>query len=119
MSSSLAGRTEALTEAVMAAEGRVPEAVLAPARDVLARARERSALPAFFHFHRPLPERKKPALAGRLRWLSSVGDQSTNSTVTPALVILASSVASQLVRRMQPWLWVLPILDGSGVPWMP
>ena len=45
--------------------------------------------------------------------------QSTNSTVTPFEVILASSVASQLVRRMQPWLWVLPILDGSGVPWMP
>ena len=44
--------------------------------------------------------------------------QSTNSTMTPGLTILASSVASQLVRRTQPWLKVLPILDGSGVPWM-
>ncbi|MNT87206.1 hypothetical protein D3C72_2275920 [compost metagenome] len=43
-------------------------------------------------------------------------DQSTNSTVTPTLTILASSVASQLVRRTQPWLWVLPIFEGSGVP---
>ncbi len=42
--------------------------------------------------------------------------QSTNSTVTPGLTIFASSVASQFVRRMQPWLWVRPIFDGSGVP---
>ena len=45
--------------------------------------------------------------------------QSTNSTVTPGLTSLASSAASQLVSRTQPWLSVLPIFDGSGVPWMP
>lgn len=44
---------------------------------------------------------------------------STNSTVTPFFTSFASSCASQLVRRMQPWLLVLPIFDGSGVPWMP
>src|SRR5690606_18430253 len=42
--------------------------------------------------------------------------QSTNSTGTPGFTSLASSAASQLVRRTQPWLWVLPIFDGSGVP---
>ncbi|PYE45017.1 hypothetical protein DFI02_102456 [Rhizobium sp. PP-F2F-G20b] len=41
---------------------------------------------------------------------------SRNSTVVPTLTILASSVASQLVSRTQPWLCVLPIFDGSGVP---
>lgn len=51
----------------------------------------------------------------RHAWLIVVR-QSTNSTVTPVLTILPSSVASQLVRRTQPWLWVLPIFDGSGVP---
>ena len=37
----------------------------------------------------------------------------------PGLTMPASSVASQLVSRTQPWLNVLPIFDGSGVPWMP
>jgi len=31
----------------------------------------------------------------------------------------ASASAFQLLRRMQPCDSVLPILDGSGVPWMP
>ena len=55
--------------------------------------------------------RLKETCSSRTQWR-----QSTNSTVTPGLTILASSVASQLVRRTQPWLWVLPILEGSGVP---
>lgn len=46
MSDSLADRTQALAEAVTAAEGRLPESVLAPAREVLARAQERSRLSA-------------------------------------------------------------------------
>ena len=41
---------------------------------------------------------------------------STNSTVTPLRTSEASSCASQLVRRMQPWELVLPISDGLGVP---
>src|SRR5262249_27097362 len=35
---------------------------------------------------------------------------------TPFFTSLASSDASQLVKRTQPWLTVLPIFDGSGVP---
>ncbi|MBN8881997.1 MAG: 50S ribosome-binding GTPase [Salana multivorans] len=42
----LAERTEALAEAVAAAEGRLPDEVVAPAREVLARALERSRLSA-------------------------------------------------------------------------
>ena len=37
----------------------------------------------------------------------------------PGDTALASSSAVQLVRRMQPCDWVLPIVLGSGVPWMP
>ena len=44
---------------------------------------------------------------------------STNSTTTPCFTIFASYCASQLVRRTQPFDSVLPIFDGSGVPWMP
>ena len=36
-----------------------------------------------------------------------------------ALLIAASFLASQFVRRMQPLEWVLLTLAGSGVPWMP
>ena len=35
------------------------------------------------------------------------------------IMIRASRITSQLVIRMQPWLSVLPMVDGSGVPWMP
>ena len=31
----------------------------------------------------------------------------------------ATCSALQLVRRMQPWDWVLEMVEGSGVPWMP
>lgn len=41
---------------------------------------------------------------------------SMKSTVTPGLTSFASSKASKFVNRTQPWLSVLPILDGSGVP---
>ena len=46
MSDSLADRTQALAEALGAAEDRLPESVLEPAREVLARAQERSRLSA-------------------------------------------------------------------------
>ena len=64
------------------------------------------------------PAASRPASSG-----AEPADQpraySTNSTVTPGFTSLASSAASQLVSRTQPWLSVLPIFDGSGVPWMP
>jgi hypothetical protein len=41
------------------------------------------------------------------------------ATGVPAATIPASSCASQFVRRMQPWDCVFPMVDGSGVPWMP
>lgn len=41
------------------------------------------------------------------------------TTGVPAATIPASSCASQFVRRMQPWDCVFPMVDGSGVPWMP
>lgn len=44
---------------------------------------------------------------------------SCSNTTTPALIDLATASASQLVRRMQPCDCVLPMLAGSGVPWMP
>ena len=37
----------------------------------------------------------------------------------PGATACASAAASQLVRRMQPCDWLLPIMEGSGVPWMP
>ena len=37
----------------------------------------------------------------------------------PALTASASASASQLVSRMQPCDCVLPMCEGSGVPWMP
>src|SRR5262249_48344083 len=44
---------------------------------------------------------------------------SRNATCTPLRTRRARSSASQLVRRTQPCDSVLPILVGSGVPWMP
>ena len=41
---------------------------------------------------------------------------SSNLTTVPLCTMPARSSASQLVRRMQPCDWVLPILSGSGVP---
>ena len=49
----------------------------------------------------------------------SVGAQLMNSTLVPLWTIFASACASQLVRWTQPCDWVLPMLCGSGVPWMP
>jgi len=43
---------------------------------------------------------------------------SKNFTAVPLCTIPASSSASQFVKRMQPCDSVLPILSGSGVPWM-
>lgn len=40
---------------------------------------------------------------------------SLKATMTPGFTILASSSASQFVRRTQPWLDVLPMREGSGV----
>jgi len=37
----------------------------------------------------------------------------------PGVTSFASSVASQFVSRMQPCELVLPIADGTGVPWIP
>ena len=37
----------------------------------------------------------------------------------PAATMSASSVTSQLVRRMHPCDSVLPMAEGSGVPWIP
>ena len=47
-----------------------------------------------------------------------VGAQLMNSTLVPLWTIFASACASQLVRWTQPCDWVLPMLCGSGVPWM-
>lgn len=49
----------------------------------------------------------------------SVGAQLMNSTLVPLWTIFASACASQLVRWTQPCDWVLPMLCGLGVPWMP
>ena len=46
-------------------------------------------------------------------------DFSRKLTFTPAFTPLASSSASQLVRRTQPCEETLPTSRGSGVPWMP
>ena len=40
-------------------------------------------------------------------------------TGVPALTSSETVTASQLVSRTQPWEVVLPIVFGSGVPWMP
>ena len=37
----------------------------------------------------------------------------------PGETSCASSAASQFVSRMQPWDSVLPMDEGSGVPWIP
>ena len=42
-----------------------------------------------------------------------------NTAFVPGFTIMASRAASQLVRRMQPWLSLRPIVSGLGVPWMP
>lgn len=42
-----------------------------------------------------------------------------NSTFVPGCTMEPRSSASQLVSRMQPCEKVVPILPGSGVPWMP
>ena len=49
----------------------------------------------------------------------SVGAQLMNSTLVPLWIIFANACASQLVRWTQPCDWVLPMLSGFGVPWMP
>src|SRR5450830_145037 len=46
-------------------------------------------------------------------------DQSCRITGKPGLTTSATLAASQLVRRIQPCDSVLPMLPGSGVPWMP
>lgn len=43
-------------------------------------------------------------------------DYSRNFTVTPDLTFLPKSLASQLVKRIQPCDAVLEIADGLGVP---
>jgi len=40
----------------------------------------------------------------------------TSTAGTPGPTIPASSLGSQLVSRIQPCDWRLPILEGSGVP---
>ena len=44
---------------------------------------------------------------------------SVKTTRVPGLTMPASFSASQLVSRTQPCDSVRPIVDGSGVPWMP
>ena len=74
----------------------------------------------------------QPNNAGFLVWLLASGggflspdvgplqsegsDHDRKSTTTPFETILASSSASQLVSRTQPWEAALSIIDGSGVP---
>jgi hypothetical protein len=58
------------------------------------------------------PSRNASSFAKRARY-------STSCAGTPGPTMPASSRASQFVKRMQPWDWVLPTVDGSGVPWMP
>ena len=65
-------------------------------------------------------EMRVPATShGRTPSDRSVGAQLMNSTLVPLWTIFASACASQLVRWTQPCDWVLPMLCGSGVPWMP
>ena len=51
--------------------------------------------------------------------LCVAGGHSRNEAVMPGLTTLDTAMALQLVMRMQPLDSVLPIFDGSGVPWMP
>jgi len=51
---------------------------------------------------------RSPAMAYSVKW-----------TGVPALTKPATVIASQLVRRTQPCEVVLPMVLGSGVPWMP
>ena len=44
---------------------------------------------------------------------------SRNLTVTPLRTLLPRSLASQLVKRIQPCDAVLEIAEGFGVPWIP
>ena len=44
---------------------------------------------------------------------------SRSSTGVPGPTEAATRSALQLVRRMQPCDWVLPMVEGTGVPWMP
>jgi hypothetical protein len=65
-------------------------------------------------------EMRVPATShGRTPSDRSVGAQLMNSTLVPLWTIFASACASQLVRWTQPCDWVLPMLCGLGVPWMP
>ena len=53
------------------------------------------------------------------RSVSGDGIVSLISTGVPAPIADATCNTLQLVRRMQPWDWVLEMREGSGVPWMP
>jgi hypothetical protein len=54
-------------------------------------------------------------------WAAAIASEpcSRNATRVPFSTVPASSLASQLVRRMQPCDSLLLTFDGSGVPWMP
>ena len=55
----------------------------------------------------------------RRAWRCRCHGYSVKTTRVPGLTMPASFSASQLVRRTQPCDSVRPIVDGSGVPWMP
>lgn len=49
----------------------------------------------------------------------AIRSHSRSNAGMPGATACASAAAFQLVRRMQPCDWVLPTVDGSGVPWIP
>jgi hypothetical protein len=59
------------------------------------------------------------AVAIDARKVSDDGMVALIRTGVPAPTADATCNTLQLVRRMQPWDWVLEMREGSGVPWMP